>query len=83
MYFTFGNVIQNRFFVSSFFQYIYKSKESYMFFAKEYEIDSDSDVSDEEQYDSAKFADEESYPVDIADCLLVGEFAVWDICVHL
>ena len=37
-----------------------------MYFAKSHEIDLDIDLSYEEQYGSTKFADEESYPIDVA-----------------
>ena len=46
------------------------------------ELDSDLDLSDEELYDSAKFADEESFPIDVADRLLAGENAVKVYRVH-
>ena len=39
-------------------------------------VDTDADLSNEELYDSAKFADEESFPIDMADPLLAGESAV-------
>lgn len=39
-------------------------------------FDPDLDLSDEELYDSAKLADEESFPIDVADRLLAGENAV-------
>lgn len=40
------------------------------------EYDSNIDLSDEELYDSAKLADEESFPIDVVDRLLAGENGV-------
>ena len=39
-------------------------------------VGTDTDLSDEELHDSAKYADEESFPIDMADRLLAGESAV-------
>ena len=46
------------------------------------EFHSDLHLSDEELYDSAKSADEESFPIDVADRLLAGENAVKVYRVH-
>ena len=46
------------------------------------DLDSDLDLSDEELYDSAKSADEESFPIDVVDRLLAGENAVKVYRVH-
>ena len=42
-------------------------------------VGTDAHLNDEELYDSAKFADEESFPIELADHLLAGESAVKDI----
>ena len=45
-------------------------------------VGTDADLSDEELYYSAKFADEESFPIEMADRLLAGESAIKAYRVH-
>ena len=48
----------------------------WMLYKRLSELDSDFELSDEELYDIAKFADEEAFPIDVADRLLAGVNAV-------
>ena len=45
-------------------------------------VGTDAHLNDEELYDSAKFADEESFPIELAYHLLAGESAVKTYRVH-
>ena len=48
----------------------------WMLYKRLSELDSDLELSDEELYDIAKFADEETFPIAVADRLLAGVNAV-------